>query len=47
MEILKALGLISGDTLDAFHITLFAVFLGILGLWLFIKNLINLQEPED
>ena len=42
MEILRTLGLISGDTLDAFHITIFAIILGVIGLGFFISTLMNL-----
>ena len=42
MEILKTLGLISGDTLEKYHITIFAIILGIMGLGFFIMTLMNL-----
>ena len=42
MEILKYLGIISTDTLDAFHITVFTIFLAIIGLYLYVTHLMKL-----
>ncbi len=47
MEILKYLGIISTDTLDAFHITVFTILLAILGLYLYVSHLMKLQDETD
>ena len=47
MEILKYLGIISTDTLDAFHITVFTIFLAIVGLYLYVAHLMKLQDQTD